>query len=86
MIFFCVWWQHWTRWGVFQYVLVRLVCTVLTFALSIADLYGEGEFSRLDRGYVYTVVAINLSQAWALYCLALFYLRYKHALANLRVR
>jgi hypothetical protein len=71
---------HWTRWAVFQYVVVRLVCTVLTLILTPLDLYGEGEFSNPAKFYMYSVIFINLSQCWALYCLALFYFRFTKAL------
>lgn len=75
---------HWTRMAVFQYVIVRLVCTLLTLVLTPLDLYGEGEFSNMGKFYFYSVVAINLSQCWALYCLALVYFRFKKALHGLQ--
>ena len=43
--------------------------------------YGEGEMTRLDRFYIYSLVVINLSQCWALYCLLIFYKELKDELA-----
>ena len=36
-------------------------------------LYGEGEWKRLDRAYIYVALATNVSQTFAMYALVLFY-------------
>lgn len=59
--------------GVLQYVIVRIACAIVTFALSYFDLYGEGEFHFIN-GYIYVAFSQNLSQIIAMYCLVLFYL------------
>jgi len=75
---------RWTRWAVFQYVVVRVACTVLTVILTPLGLYGEGEFSNPAKLYLWSVLAINASQCWALYCLLLVYLQFHTALAGLQ--
>lgn len=75
---------HWTRWAVFQYVIVRIACTLLTVILTPLDLYGEGEFSNPAKFYMWSVIFINLSQCWALYCLLLVYLNFHEALRDLQ--
>ena len=58
--------------GVLQYVIVRLVMTIVTLALAQTGRYGDGDFSPA-RGYFWCVGIITCSQFYALYCLALFY-------------
>ena len=42
-------------------------------SLSLSLCGSQGEF-RLDAGYPYVTLLVNLSQMWALYCLLSFYL------------
>jgi hypothetical protein len=63
---------HWTRWGVFQYVVVRVGCSIAACALQAVGAYDEGEFT-LASPYAWISLAINFSQIWAMYCLILFY-------------
>lgn len=58
--------------GVLQYVVVKIITTVVTVLSANAGAYGEGSFD-LFTAYPYVVLADNCSQIWALYCLALFY-------------
>ena len=61
------------KYGVLQYVVVKIFCTLLTIILESADEYGSGDFS-LARGYFYVTFFTNLSQCLALYALIkLFY-------------
>jgi hypothetical protein len=57
--------------GVLQYVVVRVITAIVTFVLQALGLYGDGEWA-LSRGYVYVVIVVNVSQLWALWCLAVF--------------
>jgi len=70
--------------GVFQYVVVKLVVTIATVILVNYDLYGEGELSNFEAGYVYITAITNVSQTWAMYCLLQFYHTLEHNLAGLR--
>ena len=58
--------------GVLQYLGIRLVTLVLTFALEYVGLYGEGEYT-VRRGFFWVTVVNCISQTWALYILILFY-------------
>lgn len=58
--------------GVLQYLGIRLVTLILTFALEYVGLYGEGEYS-VRRGFFWVTVVNCISQTWALYILILFY-------------
>ena len=46
---------------------------------SMTARYDEGEL-RYDRGYAYIAMINSFSQMWAIYCLILFYLAFKHGL------
>eukprot|EP00465_Bigelowiella_longifila_P005496 CAMPEP_0185255012 /NCGR_PEP_ID=MMETSP1359-20130426/3983_1 /TAXON_ID=552665 /ORGANISM="Bigelowiella longifila, Strain CCMP242" /LENGTH=334 /DNA_ID=CAMNT_0027838577 /DNA_START=45 /DNA_END=1049 /DNA_ORIENTATION=+ len=63
-----------TKLGTLQYVIVKPVTALLTFALDAINMYGEnGNPFRLDRGYIYVVAINTISQALAIYCLLHFY-------------
>lgn len=66
--------------GVWQYVFIRTFVAVLVIILEGHHLYGEGDFS-FDKFYVWSVLIVNASQCWALYCLILFYMELKDELA-----
>ena len=55
-----------------QYVLLKIVLTIVSFVLESMGLFGEGEFTP-SRGWVYISGITNLSQMWAMYCLVRFY-------------
>jgi Organic solute transporter Ostalpha len=70
---------HWTspffvkcKFGVIQYVLLKLVCSLAIFVLEKFEVYNEGNFTY-KGGYLYVCILTNLSQCWALYCLIFFY-------------
>ncbi|GMI47325.1 hypothetical protein TrCOL_g3061 [Triparma columacea] len=69
--------------GVFQYVLIKLVTAVTSLILELLGLYHEGNFSPTDA-YPYITFIANLSQCWALYCLAFFYFATKNELSHIR--
>ena len=75
---------HHTRAGVFQYVLVKVFTSILTVILESRDLYDEGNFHAVDRGYLWIALIVNFSQMYALYCLVLFYFALKTPLSGIR--
>lgn len=64
---------HWTSLGVFQYVVLKLVATVVSFVTTATGDYGNGEFHAFDKAFIYVSFTVNASQIWAMYCLVLFY-------------
>eukprot|EP00934_Nitzschia_sp_Nitz4_P002162 Nitzschia sp. Nitz4//scaffold9_size221794//163764//166205//NITZ4_001370-RA/size221794-snap-gene-0.109-mRNA-1//1//CDS//3329561073//2162//frame0 len=81
---------HWTspffvkcKFGVLQYVLLKIVCAALVVVLERYGLYKEGDFTP-RRGYLYICIVTNLSQCWALYCLFFLYLATKNELSSIR--
>ena len=51
--------------GTLQYVLVKPVCSVITFILVNTGNYVDGDFS-LSNGYPYIAFVYNASQLWAM--------------------
>ena len=49
----------------FQYVLLKLLMTALSFGLEPMGLFGEGEFTP-KKGWVYISAVTNVSQMWAM--------------------
>mmetsp|Transcript_14438 Transcript_14438/g.49314 ORF Transcript_14438/g.49314 Transcript_14438/m.49314 type:complete len:603 (-) Transcript_14438:83-1891(-) len=68
--------------GVWQYVFIRTLVAVMVIIFQQYDMYGEGHFS-VDKAYVWTLIIINCSQCWALYCLVVFYIELKKELMSL---
>jgi len=58
--------------GVYQYVFLRVICSILMVLTESLHLYKEGNWNP-RYFYVWSTVIINVSQCWALYMLALFY-------------
>ena len=58
--------------GVLQYVIAKILVTLITAILEPLGLYNEG-VTDWTKGYVYVAFVINISQMWALYCLVKFY-------------
>jgi len=58
--------------GTLQYVPCSLFVMALSISTWFAGAYHEGNVA-LNDSYIYSVVIMNFSQMWALYCLVLFY-------------
>uniref|UniRef100_A0A7S2Z4H8 Uncharacterized protein n=1 Tax=Chloropicon laureae TaxID=464258 RepID=A0A7S2Z4H8_9CHLO len=71
------------RQGVSQYMIVKIVLSIVAFVLECMDLYDEGHY-RVNRGYGYIVVIQTLSISVALYALVVFYLTTKKYLKPYR--
>lgn len=67
------------KFGIVQYIIIKVCCSWLAFILNLFNLYGEGEFD-FSMGYPYITIVQNFSQMWALYCLVQFYYATKHEL------
>ena len=65
--------------GVFQYILIKAICSIFILLLEHYQLFHEGSLS-FAYGYVYICILSTLSQLWALYCLSIFYLTFKEEL------
>jgi hypothetical protein len=60
------------RWGVAQYVLVRVVCSVVQVSLESVGRAGDGNLGSVGSADLWITLLINVSQLWALYCLIFF--------------
>ncbi|BDA41100.1 Transmembrane protein 184C [Coccomyxa sp. Obi] len=69
--------------GVLGYVILRPLMTAVGVVAQLLGVYGDGKL-RFDCVYLYTTIISNLAQAWALYCLVLFYRGTKYELAPIR--
>lgn len=81
---------HWTspffvqcKFGVLQYVLLKILCSMVVAVLEGVGWYQEGNFGWTS-GYLYICVVTNTSQCWALYCMIFFYYACKNELASIR--
>jgi uncharacterized membrane protein YgcG len=59
------------EWGVAQYVVVRVACSVTTLALEDSALAGDGAWDW-SHASLWISLLINFSQLWALWCLVFF--------------
>ncbi|XP_014678997.1 PREDICTED: transmembrane protein 184C-like isoform X2 [Priapulus caudatus] len=71
---------HNCKHGVLQYTVVRPITTGISLICELAGVYKEGEFSATSA-WTYLVFIDNISQIFALYCLALFYKACKEELS-----
>ena len=69
------------RHGVINYVVTRPLTTMCAFVAQAAGVYGDGDFTNPLVAYPYLAVINNVSQAWAMYCLILFYYALREELA-----
>jgi hypothetical protein len=69
--------------GTLQYVVIKLLCTLVILILSICGVYHTGHLAFSD-GYPYIVIIGSMSQMWAMYCLMMFYYRFKQDLIHIR--
>ena len=60
------------KYGVLQYVVLKVVLTFITMILETTGTYGAGEFT-FAKGYIYIAFVGNISQMWALYVLIKLY-------------
>ncbi len=72
------------RHGVINYVVTRPLTTLLAFAAEAGDVYGDGQILNPAVAYPYLAFINNFSQAWAMYCLILFYKVTREELAPVR--
>ncbi len=61
-----------TKFGVLQYVPLRLACALLSLIAQQFGFYGSGEFEP-QYAYPWLTLITNCSQIWAMYCLVLLY-------------
>lgn len=71
------------KFGVLQYVLIKLFCAIAVLILEYYGWYNEGQF-HFDAGYLYICILTNVSQCYALYCLIFFYFATKNELSPIR--
>ena len=71
------------KFGVLQYVVIKLLLAAVVFVLESVGVYDEGVFS-LRRGYIFVIIVTYSSQMWALYCLSMFYKVFRDDLAPWR--
>jgi hypothetical protein len=72
------------RHGVINYVVTRPLTTLCAFIAQALGVYGDGEFTNPLVAYPYLALINNVSQAWAMYCLILFYRATREELAPVR--
>lgn len=64
-------------------MLIKILTTFATVGLQVHGMYTEGSF-EVNSGYLCISTIINISQCWALYCLAFFYFATKNELQHIR--
>ncbi|KAL7102341.1 hypothetical protein ACP275_08G114100 [Erythranthe tilingii] len=71
------------KFGIVQYMIIKLFTAISAVILEGFDVYCEGDF-KWNCGYPYLAVILNFSQSWALYCLVHFYTITKDELAHIK--
>ncbi|PRP79122.1 hypothetical protein PROFUN_11678 [Planoprotostelium fungivorum] len=84
---FCCWhikpgriFLHRCKQFILQYVVVKLILTLVTFICELTDTYEEGSFTP-KRAYLYVTIVYNISISISLYFLVLFYESIKNILS-----
>lgn len=77
------WFYQVIKFGIVQYMLIKLLTALLALILEAFGAYCEGDF-KWNCGYPYIAVVLNFSQSWALYCLVQFYTVTKDELARIK--
>ncbi|XP_022762954.1 protein LAZ1 isoform X2 [Durio zibethinus] len=77
------WFYQVVKFGIVQYMIIKLLTALLAVILEAFGVYCEGEF-KWGCGYPYMAVVLNFSQSWALYCLVQFYTVTKDELAHIK--
>lgn len=72
------------RHGVINYVVMRPLTTTIAFITEANGVYGDGQILNPLVAFPYLTLINNLSQAWAMYCLILFYKVTHEELAPIR--
>jgi len=74
-----------TKYGTLQYVPIKIVCAILTFAFSLAgpQYYASGTFA-VANSYPYIALVTNCSQLWAMYCLVMYLHGNFHAFSKIQ--
>jgi len=72
------------RHGVINYVVMRPLTTSLAFISEANGVYGDGQILNPLVAYPYLALLNNVSQAWAMYCLIIFYRATYQELAPIR--
>ena len=75
-------WYWGSKTGILQYVIIGSCIAVFQAFLMLFDAYDESYY--WNSPFLYTTIITNFSQIWAIYCLAVFYLELKPALAPIR--
>ncbi|XP_039006698.1 protein LAZ1-like isoform X1 [Hibiscus syriacus] len=77
------WFYQVVKFGIVQYMIIKILTALLAVILEAFGVYCEGEFSW-GCGYPYMAVVLNFSQTWAFYCLLQFYTVTKDELAPIK--
>ncbi|GMI87998.1 LAZARUS 1 [Hibiscus trionum] len=77
------WFYQVVKFGIVQYMIIKILTALLAVILEAFGVYCEGEFSW-GCGYPYMAVVLNFSQTWAFYCLVQFYTVTKDELAPIK--
>ncbi|MBA0829153.1 hypothetical protein Goarm_013773 [Gossypium armourianum] len=77
------WFYQVIKFGIVQYMIIKLLTALLAVIFEAFGVYCEGEF-KWGCGYPYMAVVLNFSQSWALYCLIQFYAVTKDELAYIK--
>ncbi|KAK8668385.1 hypothetical protein V6N13_105840 [Hibiscus sabdariffa] len=77
------WFYQVVKFGIVQYMIIKILTALLAVILEAFGVYCEGEFSK-GCGYPYMAVVLNFSQTWAFYCLLQFYTVTKEELAPIK--
>jgi len=67
------------KYGVLQYVLVKIIATIVVIVLSSLGKFNAGDWSW-DSAYLYLAIIMNFSIGYALYCLVKLYIATKEDL------
>ena len=68
--------------GVYQYVLLKVICSVAVLISEATGSYEEGSFNP-SHAYFWIAITVNISQCYALFILGLFYVNTRQWLAPL---
>ena len=67
------------KYGVLQYVLIKIIATIVVIVLSSLGKFNAGDWSW-DSAYLYLAIIMNFSIGYALYCLVKLYVATKEDL------